>query len=324
MKYQELKKSLQDGAKPIYLICGQDGFLRENALRLLKETFLTEPDLNLTNFTGEQVKQEPSALLNAVNSYPFLSDKRFVVINEYYPTQKDLKVNAIKEVFESDFEFSVLIIINVNQKCDALTKNSKVTVVDCERADDILITRWIRAEALKSQVVVNGEACSLLIEYSNGDLTKISREVQKLISFVGENSQITENEVKSVCAKSSEYEVYELSENIAKKNYGKALELLNDMLANNEDKQRLFISIYFHFRRLLHASISKASNLELAETLGVKEFAVKIAKQQAKNFTPKRLKQICDKLSLLDGKFKSGDLGIDTALWTAVFNAMKE
>ena len=46
MKFSELKKSLLTGAKPIYLIEGEDAFLRNKSLELIKNAFLTFPEFN--------------------------------------------------------------------------------------------------------------------------------------------------------------------------------------------------------------------------------------------------------------------------------------
>ena len=84
MKFRELKKDLATNLQAIYLIEGEDAFLRENALRLIKERGLSEPDLNLTNLSGQEVKADAELFLTAVQSYPFMSEKRYVVVRDYY------------------------------------------------------------------------------------------------------------------------------------------------------------------------------------------------------------------------------------------------
>lgn len=321
MKFLELEKELTNGVMPIYQIYGKDAFLRETALSEIKKVCLSEPDLNLTNFQGVDVLKECDDFLSAVKSYPFLSDKRYIVVYDFYPTAKDLKSKNYLELFENPSETSVVIFVN-DKKCEALSKQSNVTLVDCDKADDRFIVKWITATCLKSKVIIGQEASNKIIEYTSSEMTKISTEVHKLISYVGENSEITINDVDAVISKDVEYEVYELTGFIADLKYDKAFATLKELLNKNQDKQKLFISIYYHFRRLLHASISNLSEVQLASVLGVKEYAVKMARVQAKKFTPVRLKNICDKLGSFDGAFKSGDISVDSALWNAVFNVL--
>ena len=321
MEFKELKKSLSSELNSIYLVEGKDAFLRDNAVRLIKDKALSEPDLNLINLYGQDVKADPLSLLTATESYPFMSEKRYVVLKEYYPTATDLKNKTIKKVFSDPLETTVLIISD-EQKSDNLKKLSTVTVVDCEEADKDVISGYVRRRAMENGIVVTPGAINMIIEYCNSDMTKIGGEIEKLVSFVGENSQITEETVEGLVTKSSEFQVFELTDAIGFKNYEKAFEILSDMLGKNQDKQSLFISIYYHFRRLLHVSLSGATNQELATWLGTPAFVISKAKTQAKYFKPKRLKQICDRLSYYDGAFKSGELSVDTALWNSILNTM--
>ena len=321
MKFKDLKKSLSETLERIYLVEGEDAFLRDTAVRLIKQKALQEPDLNLTNLYGQDIKADPEQLLTATESYPFLSERRYVVLRDYYPNATELKNKAIKKVFLDPSETTVLIIVN-EQKCENLKKLDTVTFVDCYKAEEEVIVSYLKRRALDEGVLITNGAIKLVLEYSNMDMTRISGEIEKLITFVGKNAEITEETVDLLVSKSQDFQVYELTEAIGKRDYGKSFEILSELLNKNQDKQRLFISVYYHFRRLLHVAVSGATNQELATALETKDFVIKKAREQAKRFTPKRLKQICDKLSYYDGAFKSGELSVDTALWNSILNTM--
>ena len=321
MKFKDLKKSLSETLERIYLVEGEDAFLRDTAVRLIKQKALQEPDLNLTNLYGQDIKADPEQLLTATESYPFLSERRYVVLRDYYPNATELKNKAIKKVFLDPSDTTVLIIVN-EQKCENLKKLDTVTFVDCYKAEEEVIVSYLKRRALDEGVLITNGAIKLVLEYSNMDMTRISGEIEKLITFVGKNAEITEETVDLLVSKSQDFQVYELTESIGKRDYGKSFEILSELLNKNQDKQRLFISVYYHFRRLLHVAVSGATNQELATALETKDFVIKKAREQAKRFTPKRLKQICDKLAYYDGAFKSGELSVDTALWNSILNTM--
>lgn len=321
MKFQDLKKSLTNGIKNIYLVEGEDAFLRDNSLRLLKENFLLQDDLNLNNFNGQELKEGTENFFTAVYSYPFMSDKRFVVVYEYYPTLTELKNPKFKKFFSEPNETTVVIFINSNSS-EALKKQTNVEIVDCNGLDDEIIKKWIRNEALKEKVIISQDAIQSLIDFTSGDMTKISIELNKLIAYVGYMGQISSEEVLQICVKDTDYQIYEFTEFVANKKYDSAYKVLNEMLEKNQDKQRLFISIYYHFRTLLYASISSQTDDVLANSLNVRSFVIKKAKIQAKSFGSKKLKQICDKLGGYDSAFKSGELTVDSVLWNSVFNAI--
>ena len=79
--------------------------------------------------------------------------------------------------------------------------------------------------------------------------------------------------------------------------------------------------LYSHFRRLLYTAITPQYDRMPAD-LGVKEFAVRKAKEQAGKFTPKKLKKICDGLQETDFDIKSGRITDKVALELTVLRAL--
>ena len=122
----------------------------------------------------------------------------------------------------------------------------------------------------------------------------------------------------------SEYKVYEFTEHVAARRNADAYRVLHELLGKNESKQKIFVALYSHFRRLLHVSLSQQSDGEVAKTLGVKEYAVKMARRQAQKFTKKALKSAVDRLTELDVAFKTGKTTLDHALLLAVFGLTVE
>ena len=79
--------------------------------------------------------------------------------------------------------------------------------------------------------------------------------------------------------------------------------------------------LYAHFRRLLYVAITPYYE-RMPSDLGVKEYAVKKAKEQAARFTPLKLKKICDILQSADYGIKSGKMTDKTALELTVLRAL--
>ena len=91
MRIEELKGSLSENLFPIYLVEGEDAYFRELAIKTLQNKFLSNPDLNLNTFEGSEVKADPSAMIEALLQYPFMSEKRVIIVREYLPSATDLK-----------------------------------------------------------------------------------------------------------------------------------------------------------------------------------------------------------------------------------------
>lgn len=320
MKFTEFKNRLSDGEeRSIYLFEGEDAYFGARGLTLLKEKFVTEPQLNFASFDNVKDVEELAASLFGL---PFMSKKRLTAVREFYPDKKDIK-GKLKTYLENPPPESILAIIN-SSNCENLKKFDSVTVVDCGKSDVQLLVRWIKAEAAKSNVYIDGESAKLVAEYCLSDMTRIENETHKLIDYAGEGGAVSAADVNNLVAKDAEYKIYEMTDYIAKRKADKALTVLKDMLYKGEPPQKLLVSIYNYFRKLLMVSISDMSKEELCKALNMKEYAMQKTMSQAAQFKPRSLKNAVDMLADADYGIKSGVLSADGKLFSVVFKIMTE
>ncbi|PWM72823.1 MAG: DNA polymerase III subunit delta [Bacillota bacterium] len=321
MKFTQLKKYLAEGnAAPVYLVCGEDAYFREKSVEYLKRRFVTEPQLNAAVFDGDAVLSSPEEFFAAAYAYPFMSEKRMVTVKEFYP-KADFYSRRLKEYLENPAAETVLVIDNA-RPCDTLKKAENIVVIDCEKGEGDVLCKWIVAECAKNGVSVRRAEAEKIAEYSLRDMTKISGEVAKLVAFAGEGGEVRAEDVENLVVKDTEYQIYELTECVGRKNVAGALKILKDMSAKGEPPQRLLVSLYNYFRRLLHISLSPLSDAELAKALGVKEYAVKKSRELTKSFRKKDLKRATDLLAAGDYAAKSGKTDFDSALTNALFEIL--
>lgn len=323
MKFDQLKASLKETIMPVYLLEGEEVFFRDRGEDLIKNAAMEEPQLNYARFEGSSFKQSGlDVLINALAACPFMSERRVITVTEWYPTAQDLKDKGLKAYFEKPFDTSVLVIVN-SKKCEALKKQKSVTLVDCAKGSPELITKYVRAKATKAGLIINTNTCRLLIDYCLSDMTRIDGEVDKLIAYSHGEDEITEAAVDAMVTKSFDYQIYQMVNFIAGKRYSEAYKVLRE-LNSIGDRQILFVSIYYHFRKMFFVSISPKTDSELAEELSMNEYAVKKTREQASHFSPKRLKNVMSKFAHLDGAFKSGKLTFDNAFIDGVFSVLTE
>ena len=116
MKFTQLKEDLKAGARPIYLIEGDDAYFRIKAEEQIKAAFLQNAELNFSTFDGAQYKgQALTEITSALSAFPFMSDKRIVKISEFYPAESDFE-RYLKPLFENFPETTVLLIVNSQTK----------------------------------------------------------------------------------------------------------------------------------------------------------------------------------------------------------------
>ena len=86
-----------------------------------------------------------TALVAAAESFPFISAKRLVKVTDFFPTDKEYAA-WLKPYFENPQPSTILLIVNSVKpkgKVADLKKMPNGTYVDCSRADEETVRRWI-------------------------------------------------------------------------------------------------------------------------------------------------------------------------------------
>jgi len=145
-------------------------------------------------------------------------------------------------------------------------------------------------------------------------LAKIVNELTKLTSYVGDRETIEVDDVKTLVNKSVEFQIFELTEALARKNETKVYDILSVLKTRKDEYRGLVALIYKHFRRLFMVSISAESKAEIAKMLGVHEYAVAKSQEQARLFTKKQLKEINDICQQIDFDIKQSNMTPENAI----------
>lgn len=290
MKYVDFKKFVdENGASPVYLFEGEEGFFREKGESLLKTRFVAEPTLDYASFDGAELKGDKMKnLVASVNSFPFISQRRLVRVTEFYPTEKEYE-QYLKELFENPPPTAILLIVNAGKgKAGTanLSKKPNVVFVDCGKSDEETVKKWIYLTCRKAGVYADGITCEKLAEYCVLDMARVSKETEKLLIVCQARglNRLTDELVEETVYPDSEYKIYELANALSRRNYGEFMQIASELKTKGFDEIALLGSIANYFKALYEVASSRGSDKEIATALGIKEYAVKKNREQAAKF----------------------------------------
>ena len=328
MKYVDFKKFTdENGAQPIYLFEGEEAYFRERGEALVLSRFLQDKTLDFATFDGASLKgSKLSALVAAVNAFPFISQKRVVKVTEFYPSEEEYD-RYLKDLFENPPKDGILLIVNAPKKAEskgtqekgkkaALAKKPNVTFVDCARSDEETIKKWIFITCKRAGVYADGITCGKIASYCVGDMSRISKETEKLLLYCEAKglTRLTDEVVDEIVYPDSEYKLYELSAAVSRKNYGEYVKIMNELSSKGFDEAALLATLAAHFKGLYEVSRMRGSDKEIAAALGMKEFAVKKNREQAARFEKGRLLSLYESVFAAISGFKCGELTQGAAL----------
>lgn len=303
-----LRARLQKKIEACYLVQGEDILLYDKALALIKKANnLQLEEFNFIVFDEDSFNGDVA--IDACETLPMGSDKKVVLLKNITKFNENFK-KKLKDYLKKPVESTCLIIFDFFNKFDFIISEK----VSAKRLDDSSLKDLIVAELKSHDKTITNDACQQLIESCCNYYSLIKNEVDKLASC--DDFEITTKLVDSLVCKETEFTVFELTDALSRRDSNKAVELLNLM----DKDTKTFSLVLNHFRRLFFAAVSDLNDRELADLLGVKEFAITKARGLAKNFSKLQLKNIYEMLNDVDFYIKNGQMQVENALFYLIFN----
>ena len=306
----------------LIFIYGDDNFRVEEKAQEMISAFRKKFDstgLNTQVFPVEgSSKLEAGEILQAVCSYPFMSERRLVIINNLISTSKkneqDVWIEGLKRIPDSTI---VLILEKTNPKVlekkslfKELQKLPEVHFYPFAKLEGYELKKWVKNRIESSGKKIDNLALQSLVERVGSDLWQMNNEINKIINL-SDQKQINQKMIEENISANFEGEIFSLIDAIANKNKKLALELLQKERWSGANDFYLITMLARQIRLLISARSALDDNpqinkQDLAEIMGVHPFVVQKVLQQAKFFTLDNLKKIHNLLFKFDWQMKTG------------------
>jgi len=311
-------------APTFYILHGDDDFSREQALDVFRSQMRELPngELNTSVFDGQTASA--AEVVNAACSYPFLADKRLVIVKGLlaWITRKGAgeagkrAVEHLVEALPNLPGWARLVFVEPEALPDShrVLKLARELPTGYEKlfAPPQDSTGWIIQRAREAyQVEIEPTAAKGLAQATQNDLRRADGELLKLASYVhGEARPIHADDVARLTPYLPEAKVWDMVDALAAGQGDRALRLLHRLLEEqDEDPLRTYGAIIRQFRTLLLAREyldAGGSPGGLGEALGLKPYPARKAAEQARAFSMEQLEGIYRALFDYDMRMKTG------------------
>ncbi|MFC1557858.1 DNA polymerase III subunit delta [candidate division KSB1 bacterium] len=312
MNYKDtISRIKNDDAYSIYVVTGEEEYLREKAIDAIINRFLDKNtiDFNLDVLRGEEV--EWGVLYNRLFSIPMLSDKRVIYIKEGNLLAKTVKDSLEKKYISNPVDSSVLIIelkeSDLRQKFfSALKKNS--CWCEFKKIYENQLPSWIVRYAKSKDKEIDRDAIDALIELCSSGLRDILNEMDKILLFIGEKKLISKSDIIEIAGSSKEYNIFELLDTIGLKDINRSLKIIYKMLERGDEITPIIRMMTRHMKILLEVKELESSHNqnEIAKKIGIKPFFMKNYIKQSKLFSVPEIENCFSNLLSVDILAKSG------------------
>ena len=325
MTIDNLEKELKMGKlNSIYLLYGEELFLLENCLKKIKSLF------------GECVKginyilideQNVSEIIDDIETPSFGYEKKLIIAKkksgDLYKLKEKL-INYINENLKVIDEAVVLVFTEeeADEKSD-LFKTIDKCGVTCkfEFQKPAQIEKRIKEICNAYKVNIDAQNLRYFIECCGTNMQDLINEIRKLIEYAGENGTIKQEDIDKLSIKKIESVIFDLTDNLGKKDIASALEVLHNLIYEKEPLAKILVTLYNHFKKLYITKMALRVNKELTTSLNLKPnqmFLTTKYKVQSKYFKENELRSILQDLCDLDYNFKSGKIDLQVGMETVL------
>jgi DNA polymerase-3 subunit delta len=164
---------------------------------------------------------------------------------------------------------------------------------------------WIEGRIREGGKRPSSGTAAALLEQIGADANRLSLEIEKLILYVSGRSQVTPEDVEAASGAGRPHAIYELTDAIGARDPGRALSVLQSLVAQGEAPLALLAGLANHLRRMLRARECRPLNpTTVQQTLGVHPYTAQKLVEQVRHLDRNRLRLALEGVARTDRALK--------------------
>lgn len=275
--------------QPVYVLHGEEAFLKRQVLGALRVAVLGEGDtaFGLSTHAGDKIAF--AAVRDELETIPFLTPRRLVIIEQADPFVSQFRPFLEKYVTEPAATGVLVLDVKAWPPNTRLAKllGENATIVCKPPASHRLsawCTQWAAARHGKQ---LSAEAAKLLVDLVGADMGQLDQELAKLAIYVGTAKRIEAGDVDKLVGNSRAENMWKIFDAIGAGRPAEALGILDRLFEQGEEPLRILGAFSLQLRRLAQAARWNQLGQPLARALeraGVPPFAHRGCEQQLRHF----------------------------------------
>jgi DNA polymerase-3 subunit delta len=239
---------------PLYLVMGEEDFLRDQAVAVLKAALLGEGgDFNYDLFYGDEATG--ADIRSCASEVPAFAARRLVVVKaaEKLPAKE---TEVLIDYLTRPVETTTLVFVSA--KLDGRVKFAQVlarqaVLIDCSPLKDWQLDGWIVKESEQLGLRLDQQAQQALKDCAGGSLQGLRRELEKLAAYTLANRVVTAPDVEALRGIEPGESIFDLTRAIADGRRERALVIVARNLEAGEAPLSLLGALAWQYRRIWRA-----------------------------------------------------------------------
>ncbi|MCM1257775.1 MAG: DNA polymerase III subunit delta [Roseburia sp.] len=296
---------------PAYLLYGEEVYLKRQYRDKLVKAMTTEGDtMNFSTYQGKDIN--PGELIDLAETLPFFAERRVILVEDsgFFKASCDTLAEYIPQINASTC------FIFVESEVDKRSRTYKAikkagSAVEFVPQTEAVLTRWVLGRIKRENKNITQPVMQMFFDRTGFDMSNINRELEKLLCYTLKKDVIEAEDVKAVVTEQISNKIFDMVDAISSHAQKKALELYYNLLTLKEPPMRILFLITRQFRILVEVKELTGkgfSNKDIAQKVGVPEFAVRKYQGQNRSYTKEKLIQALKDAATAEEEVKTGRL----------------
>ena len=259
-----------------YLICGEDAYRKEAAVRLLQGALSSEGFGGFGAHIFDSKDTDLDDVAEAVETVPLTGGGSCVTVRDLpFDSLSDGQVKKLKALPGLVPPQSVLIFwqtgeLKKTSRMRSIIKlfDEKGYVLECAKLTSSELERLLMQGAKKRGCVMSSAVAGYLVQSVGNDLNLLLRELEKLCAYAAPTAEITINHIDLLCAKTLEATAFDLSRALLAGDMPRALGYLDILFNQRAEPVMIMGALNTAFIDLYQVKLAQKS------ARGVNELAV--------------------------------------------------
>ena len=233
MTLEELNKQIKSGSfLPLYFFYGEEQYLLKSKLSAMEKKLVTPGTEAFNSFVFEGPKLDIEAILETVDQFPQMSEKKLVVVKNsgFFQNANSREYKRLAEASLDLPDDTCLVFIE-----DTFDKKKEKNLKFVEEYGGVLefsylpinkVELWLEEKFRKAEKMIAPKDISYMVQSCGLSLGKLQIEFDKIINFLGKKNKISRDDLDLIISKTIEYRVYDMIGNIIAGRSEKAREQL--------------------------------------------------------------------------------------------------
>lgn len=304
--------------KNFYLIYGIDRSIIDNELdKLLKKLKIDD----VVKYRIPDTKIED--IIEDASIVGMFSSRKVIVVENatFFNANKTIdNLSLLEEYLEHYNKDNYIIFIDNKDKIDTRKKITKKIkdigeIISCNKEDREYFKSFINNYLQDSGYKL--DSIDYFLDYVGMDLNNMKTELDKLFMYKLEDKVIHNEDIKNICLRNYQDDIFTLTDAIIAKDTTKALKFTDMFLNNGYEEMQLIFLFASQFRFLFQVKrlANKNKNYkEIAQILEVNPYRVKFSLAKVARYTEDMILDELEKLAKMDTLIKSGKMNKHLAL----------